>query len=250
MPTYHLLSHDNGKFQKSNGTSMYMIAGLSLSPASRSGYNVCGHSTDTCRLFCVADAGGGRWQSAIDARIRKTQMFFQQQDRFADRLSEDIETFIEHCAQNGTVPACRLNTFSDLPWERIKMRMALGHGTVIDLYSDRVTFYDYTKYPYFARASTDKYHLTYSASGNNTEACQRALSEGYTAAVVFDTKRKAPLPQSYWGHDVIDGDVDDLRFLDSPGTIVGLRAKHALRTHMDTPFVFSATEHVTEEVAA
>jgi hypothetical protein len=43
--------------------------------------------------------------------------------------------------------------------------------------------------------------------------------------VVFDTKRGQPLPSTYKGYTVIDGDKDDLRFLDPKGVIVGLRYK-------------------------
>lgn len=43
--------------------------------------------------------------------------------------------------------------------------------------------------------------------------------------VVFDTARKAPLPDTYLGFKVTDGDATDERFADSIGTIVGLRAK-------------------------
>ncbi|MGA1037994.1 MAG: hypothetical protein ACO3VQ_09310, partial [Ilumatobacteraceae bacterium] len=39
--------------------------------------------------------------------------------------------------------------------------------------------------------------------------------------------RGAPLPQFYHGIPVVDGDIDDLRFLDPAGVIVGLRFKVA-----------------------
>lgn len=244
--TYKLLSTNNQKFGKSNGTHTYMIAGLMLSPSDRSGYNVCKHATD-CRFWCVADSGGGRWKGTQDARIRKTRMFFEDRDTFAQMLADDLRKFARLCGEKGHKPAVRLNTFSDIPWERVAVTIDGQETTVIDAFADTITFYDYTKYPCTARFSTNAYRLTYSASGENTDMCHVALAEGYNVAVVFDTKPKQPLPQTFWGAPVIDGDADDLRFLDPHGVIVGLRAKHTLRTHMDSPFVFSA-ENNTQEV--
>jgi hypothetical protein len=243
--TYKLLSTDNQKFGKSNGAHTYMIAGLMLAPSDRSGNNVCKYATD-CRFWCVADSGGGRWKTTQDARIRKTRLFFDDRDAFMDMLINDLRKFAAACEDKGNKPAVRLNTFSDIPWERVPVVIDGQKTTVIDTFADDITFYDYTKYPCTARASSRKYHLTYSASGENTDMCKVALSEGYNVAVVFDTKPKHPLPSTYWGATVIDGDADDLRFLDPDGVIIGLRAKHTLRTHMDTPFVFSA--NITEEV--
>jgi hypothetical protein len=245
--TYKLLSTNNQKFGKSNGKHTYMIAGLSLSPASRSGYNLCKHSTGVCRLCCVADAGGGRWAAAQAARIRKTRMFFGDRDTFAQTLADDLRNFARLTAKKGHKPAVRLNTFSDIPWERVPLTIDGRRMTVIEAFTDTITFYDYTKYPCTARPSTDEYHLTYSASGENTDSCKAALAEGYNVAVVFDTKPSHALPSTYWdGVSVVDGDKDDLRFLDPHGVIIGLRAKHTLRSNMDTSFVFSA--NITQEV--
>lgn len=44
-------------------------------------------------------------------------------------------------------------------------------------------------------------------------------------AVVFNVKRAEDLPSVWLGREVINGDAHDLRFLDKPGTIVGLKAK-------------------------
>jgi hypothetical protein len=57
------------------------------------------------------------------------------------------------------------------------------------------------------------------------DACQR----GYTVAVVFSTKAGQPLPTTYLGLPVVDGDLHDDRTVDPVGCIVGLRAKGAMR---------------------
>jgi len=46
-------------------------------------------------------------------------------------------------------------------------------------------------------------------------------------AVVFSTDKGRPLPEYFMGYEVVDADADDLRFLDPPGTISGLRFKAA-----------------------
>jgi hypothetical protein len=58
-------------------------------------------------------------------------------------------------------------------------------------------------------------------SAHNHDAARNFLDQGGTVAVVFWPE----VPQSHWGKPVIDGDTHDARFLDQPGTIVGLKAK-------------------------
>ena len=75
------------------------------------------------------------------------------------------------------------------------------------------------------------YHLTFSRSeafGNQVQAAQ-LLKEGKNVAAVFSTKKGEELPESWKGYKVVDGDKDDLRFLDIKNCIVGLRAKGKAR---------------------
>jgi hypothetical protein len=51
----------------------------------------------------------------------------------------------------------------------------------------------------------------------------RILDKGGNVAVVF----RGELPTSYLGFPVVNGDVNDLRFLDPKGVIVGLVEKYA-----------------------
>lgn len=50
------------------------------------------------------------------------------------------------------------------------------------------------------------------------------FDRGYNVAIVFDTPKSAPLPDTYMGRKVIDGRTHDLRFLDPQGVWVGLSA--------------------------
>lgn len=242
----------NAKLEKTNnGKSAYLTCGLQLAPAATSGRNVCKHSTKDCRPpRCVSHTGHGHMHNTVAARVRRTRMFFDDRDTFTELLVNDIRAHIRKAARDGLLPAVRLNTFSDIPWERTPLTIDGQRTTIIDAFADDVTFYDYTKYPHTERASTPAYHLTYSASGYNTDMCLSALAEGYNVAVVFSTPKGQALPNEFWGFPVIDGDESDLRFLDPQGTIVGLRVKAASnarkRAMIKTPFVFDVTNSTVE----
>ena len=62
--------------------------------------------------------------------------------------------------------------------------------------------------------------MTFSKADGNDMDARLAASEGMNVAVVFKE-----MPETYMGRVVINGDDTDLRFLDSKGVIVGLKAK-------------------------
>jgi hypothetical protein len=65
--------------------------------------------------------------------------------------------------------------------------------------------------------------------------------------VVF---RKPPFPRTFWGYPVIDGDGNDLRFLDPRACIVGLRAKGKGARMDRTGFVIDAAPPLQPEAVA
>jgi len=114
------------------------------------------------------------------------------------------------------IPAVRLNGTSDLA--------ELAHILAPEFKS--VQFYDYTKIPRPYLRVQPNYHVTFSLSESNTAHAIDALKHAVNVAVVFDVKRNKPLPETFLGAPVIDGDKNDLRFLDGyHGAIIGLRAK-------------------------
>jgi hypothetical protein len=123
-----------------------------------------------------------------------------------------------------------LNGTSDLPWERID-------PSLFALNPD-VTFYDYTKIAGRFRGLPANYHLTFSRSETNDRIARSWLILGAgNVAVVFDTPKGRALPSHWNGFPVIDGDTDDLRFLDPKGVVVGLRAKGKARKGDEYGFV-------------
>ena len=53
----------------------------------------------------------------------------------------------------------------------------------------------------------------------------KAFEQGYNVATVFGIKKSQPMPETYNGVSVFNGDESDLRFLDPKGVVVGLYAK-------------------------
>ena len=135
-------------------------------------------------------------------------------------IVKDIEALIRKADRLGVKPCVRLNGTSDIQWETIE----LDNGKNIFEEFPNVIFYDYTKIPTRKVSKFKNYHLTWSYSEANQKYAdyfKTALDKGMNVAVVF----KNELPVSYKNTRVINGDKDDLRFLDDKGVIVGLKAK-------------------------
>jgi hypothetical protein len=92
------------------------------------------------------------------------------------------------------------------------------------------------------RRPPPNYHLTYSYMGpQDAERAVRYLAGGHSVAVVVPLEVKEALlafpDQHRW--PLIDGDVDDLRFLDPPGALVLLKPKGRVRTDLMRPRVLT-----------
>lgn len=222
-----LLTYQNAKTSKGESRG-YLTGILYLVPSDGSGLgNLCPNASAGCRAACLYTAGRGIMKPVQAGRMRKTRLFFENSRVFVDMLAVDIAKLIKRAARVNLTPCVRLNGTSDIPWER--MKGTTGH-TLMEQFPD-VQFYDYTKRPN-RDTVWPNYHLTFSRSECNDVQTMIELQRGRNVAVVFDTKRGEPLPATWRGYRVIDGDESDLRFLDprSPmygarPVIVGLRAK-------------------------
>jgi hypothetical protein len=124
--------------------------------------------------------------------------------------------------KKGLKLAIRLNVFSDISWENFP---AGGAPSVIEAHSD-LQFWDYTKS--FDRMNKfinfempNNYHLTFSRSEDTTESQIHYILRNYAnVAVVF-----RQVPETWLGHPVVNGDDHDYRFLNPPGSIIGLKQK-------------------------
>jgi hypothetical protein len=210
----------------------YITYILHLAPASLSGYNVCPKATAGCIAACLNTAGrGGMFKKGENtnviqqARIRKTKMFFENRERFMALLVKDIELGIKRSLKLNMIPVFRLNGTSDISWEKYEViRNGVTFKNIFDAFKE-VTFYDYTKILGRKIQQYDNYSLTFSAADGNDLDVIRAMKEGLNVAVVFGVKKTEPLPETYNGVSVFNGDDSDLRFLDPKNVVVGLYAK-------------------------
>jgi hypothetical protein len=226
-----LLSVGNPKVLKGikQGYNTYI---LHLAPANLSGYETCPKRTVGCTSACLNTAGrGGMFKKGETtntiqkARIRKAKMFFENRAEFMADLVKDIELAIKQSEKKGLIPVFRLNGTSDLSFEKYEViRNGKLYRNIFSAFADNI-FYDYTKILGRKIANIPNYSLTFSAADGNDNDVAKAITQGYNIATVFGIKKTLPMPDSYLGLPVFNGDESDLRFLDPKQVIVGLYAK-------------------------
>lgn len=216
-----LLSTANPKIMKGEKLG-YMTFILHLAPSTLSGYNACPMASKGCIAACLNTAGRGGFDPRIGvAHIRKTKEFMENRQEFLVQLVADVETGIRRAKKAGLVPAFRLNGTSDFRWEHIPVvRGGVEFPNMMTAFPD-VTFYDYSKI-FNRRDIPENYTITFSRSETNHAAAIATLQNGGSVAVVFSGKS---LPATWEGFTVVNGDNDDLRFLDPKNVVVGLSAK-------------------------
>jgi len=215
-----LLSTNNNKTMKGEklGYKTYILY-LSAFTQNSKGINICSHASKGCAASCLVGSGfGGMYTNVQQGRINKTEFFLKNRIEFLTQLKSEIEKSISKNVDKA-IPTFRLNGTSDLPFE--KYGIFEGGKNIFELFPD-VQFYDYTKnHLRFDKVLPTNYHLTFSRSETNNEKSLELLRRGINVAMVFDKT-----PESYRGYEVINGDTDDLRFLDKRGgIIVGLKYK-------------------------
>ena len=215
---YGLLSvNSNPKIDKGNKIqSKYWSCIMHLRPINT---KICPYQDIAkCKNACLNTAGlGGVYPSIQKARQKKTDLYLNDRDEFMRVLVKDIHTFIRACNRKEKLPAVRLNGTSDIQWEKID----IDGQNIFEMFPD-VQFYDYTKIPTRKVDKIPNYHLTWSYSEANEKYAKMFNAVPNNIAVVFRDKL---LPKMFKGLKVIDGDPHDMRFLDKPNSVVGLKAK-------------------------
>ena len=234
--TYKLLGvGNNAKTVKGDG-SEYLTAILYMTPY-KVWVETLGRYSNSCPMAeqagcidaCLNTAGRGAFNNVQSARMRKAQWFYNDRNSFMSQLYEDITKFSNYCFKRGIKPCVRLNGTTDIQWENIKYDDGLN---IFEHFSD-VQWYDYTKIANRRKVKDiPNYHLTWSYSNSDPRYAamlDTAIENGMNAAVVFRSnfiKVKPKCWHTWNGYPVIDGDKDDLRFLDPKGGhIVALYAK-------------------------
>jgi len=235
MTTRNVLTYGNTKTAKGEASG-YLTGILHLAPGAISGAQVCPKASAGCLAACLNTAGRGRFDKIQQARIAKTRWLFDDRSGFMQALVWSIKATIRKAQREGMTPTIRLNGTSDLPWEKFRcIRDGVEYRNPMQAFPD-VQFYDYTKIPARAIKCANgempaNYHLTFSASEDNENACRMVSMAGGNVAVVFDK-----IPGVWYGQKVVNGDETDLRFLDPAGVVVGLKAKGEAK-HDNSGFV-------------
>ena len=225
MITTTLLTQGNSKIVKGEKLG-YITKGIHFAPANLSGFEVCQWRSKGCTMSCLNTAGRGQMQRTQDSRIAKTKLFFNQQVDFLAKLSKEISSSIKSATKKGMKSVFRLNLTSDIAWESVFFNEDQPK-TIFDKFSS-TQFYDYTKsfkrmaqYLGKHKEFPSNYHLTFSLSETNQKLGEMVLEMGGNVAVVF----RKQLPKTWKGYEVVNGDENDLRFLDKKGVVVGLIEK-------------------------
>ena len=201
--------------------------------------NLCPSASPGCRATCLVTSGQLKNPAPKQSQLDKTNFWLTNPNEFLSQAHREIESLIRSHAKPGKNNFCiRLNGTSDIPFERKSYTYkGITYKSIMDAFPT-VQFYDYTKI-YDRLGKTPKnYHLTFSASEINTKQWKEALQRGFQVAMVFGSqpgkvskstglyiKKPDPLPKTYEGFQVIDGDDTDLTFTRPNGVIIGLRMK-------------------------
>jgi len=215
----------NTKILKSQTGTEYRIASLSLMPD----FKICPNSTNAdCFTLCLKSSGRGQMNSVAKGRQNKTDFWHFDRAAFLAQLKKEIAAFEKLCAKQGKLAAFRLNTISDIPWEKYGIPQAFPNSK----------FYDYCKSANRLGKTPENYDLMFSFSDapKYQRQVNRALKTDAPMAVVF--RGFVPIGNHFMGREIIDGDKSDLENLKAHGKVVGLKIKgNAATKNSTSPFI-------------
>ena len=226
-----LLSTNNVKTMKGEGLGIKTYI-MYLSPfnLNSKGINLCSHASKGCAEACLVGSGNARFKVVRNGRKARTEYFLSSRVEFMYQLKAEIEKAIM-VNEGKAIVTIRLNGTSDLPFE--KYRVFEGKKNIFEIF-ENIQFYDYSKnYLRFNKELPKNYHLTFSRSETNHIKAIEVLNKGFNVAFVFDKT-----PSTYIGYKVIDGDKNDVRWLDEKNVIVGLKYKQLTGKGVDNTTAF------------
>jgi hypothetical protein len=181
--------------------------------------SVCPFS-GACEVGCLRHTGRNQMPSHAVARATRTALYWDDPDAFYDQVIRELHAVERKAERLGLAFAIRPNMLQDLPPLAKRIARSFPNAAV----------YDYTKIPAPWRRTLPNYTLAYSISERSTTRQIRdCVRHGINCAIVFDTGKGDPLPDTYTlaGHTlpVVDGDVSDLLYTYPVGIWIGLRWK-------------------------
>tara|TARA_R100001440_G_scaffold7997_1_gene15483 strand:- start:96 stop:956 length:861 start_codon:yes stop_codon:yes gene_type:complete len=248
---YNTILSENPKTKKSSIKTFI----LHLSPSDSSGViNIC-KSAFNCKKLCLHHSGNPlHYSSKIKSRINKTIAFDYSQNDFMSLL---VLSIIRNYRKNNSLEtAIRLNGTSDILFENIQIYIPVSlsdfiynkfsfninsgyYSNIFEIFKHEknIIFYDYTKEKReFKTLLNDfNYHLTFSFDGANNivniNRCYEAMQEEVNIASCINIKKSQEVPNTFYSEifnkefNIINGDNDDMRFLDAKNKLILLRFK-------------------------
>ncbi len=182
---------------------------------------LCGFA-GACADICLAKLSGRMVMNSVArARLWKATLYIGNRNLWRELLYAEARLHIARAEAVGALPAIRPDGASDT-----------AEGQKLAREFPELQVYDYTKNPGKARSTTlpANYDVTYSFHERTdmlgSDWVNETVRRGTNVAVVFDTAKGEPLPDTWRGMPVLDGDIHDERYWDPPGHIVGLRLKY------------------------
>ena len=200
----------NTKIMKSQNGTEYRIASLSLWPDK---LTCPGSPLADCMDDCLKIAGRGCMANVMQSRQSKTELWHDDRELFLELLRQELYAFERSCQRQGKLPMVRLNTISDIPYEK--------HGIPQEF--PGITMYDYTKLSARLGRTPENYKLlfSYSAEPKYQKSVNMALDTGCPVAVVF----RGGFPERFLDRPVINGDKSDIVNFTAGRVVVGLKLK-------------------------
>tara|TARA_R110000851_G_scaffold97071_1_gene210511 strand:+ start:617 stop:1324 length:708 start_codon:yes stop_codon:yes gene_type:complete len=214
-------SGSNTKLRKNNRDIKLRVAGLSLMPDDA----LCPmRNIAECKNPCLRYSGRGVFDNVIDARQAKTNLFHNDRAAFIAQLKRELVNFEKLCAKNNVEPWVRLNVISDVQWE------LKANGSIPQSFPN-IKFFDYTKLAKRLGNTPDNYDLMFSWSGAKKYQDQvgLALTTDAPISAVFH----GPMPDTFLGRAVVNGDNSDIENIFQTGKILGLKYKLAKGQSID-----------------
>lgn len=226
----------NTKILKSQTGTDFEIASLSMMPDKI----ICpAQIIAECKTPCLVSAGRGQMHTVAKSRQSKTDFWHSDRAQFLEILKKEIAAFIRKCEKRNKRAAFRLNTISDIGWEKYGIPQQF----------ENALFYDYTKIASRLGKTPENYQLmfSYSAAPKYQNQVKLALTKDRPISVVF----RFGMPKTFLGKTVIDGDKSDLVNLYSRNKIIGLKLKGGKSIQKSkSPFIVDNPEREMTPIAA
>jgi hypothetical protein len=203
--------------------------------------NVCPHSTLGCRNTCLGYAGRLASPPTERAMLARYLMLCMYPKQFWELAHEEVGKHRTRVRKRGKQLVTRVNGTSELQVEHEPRELG------VDLLGDYpdVWFQDYTKRPLIKsgwRTVVPNYYLVRSI----TERDGQQVFDEHEGNVVVPVNlgKDDPLPETFMGRPVIDGDKHDLRCLDhqisgvtNAAVLVRVKKRNDGRPAIDNGFI-------------